>query len=217
MNKIKKFLHIILALVLAAGGGMAVWWFINSNTPTEKVVVTRGNLAVGTVISPDHIATKLVAKSVMPPNTITKPEEVVGKTLTMSVLGNEILRREHIITGKGSLNARLATIAPGRVAVDLPSESAQGLKGLEIGDIVNIYGEVGVAGPDGKGATAVEKVATGSIILYAPRTDKAEGIKSRNEAIIIACDPSEEKNIADVLTRGKKVSVFLQQTKGDGK
>lgn len=218
MGKLKKYLHIILALILAAGGGMAGWWFINSNTPTEKVVVTQGNLAVGTVISPSHVTTKLVAKSVMPPNTITKPEEVVGKTLTMSVLGDEILRKEHIITGKGSLNARLATIAPGRVAVDLPPESAQGLKGLEIGDIVNIYGEVGIAGPDGKGATAVEKVATGSIILYAPRTDKTDSIKSsKNEAIIIACDPNEEQKIADVLTRGKKVSVFLQQTKGDEK
>lgn len=169
----------------------------------------------GTVISPAYVGTKLVAKSVLPPDPITKPEDVIGKTLTVTVLNDEILRKEHIIAGKGSLNARLAAVAPGHVAVDLPQESAQGLKGLEIGDKVNVYGEVGVAGPDGKGATAVQRVASNAIILYAPSTSKSDIKEVKNEAIIIACTPQEEQKIAEVLTKGKKVTLFLLQGGGN--
>ena len=149
MKKLKKYLHIVLAVALATGGGLSAWYFINSNTPTEKVVITQGKLPSGTVIDNSNISTKLVSKSAIPPGAIAKPEEVIGKTLNIPVLGDEILQKDHVVAGKGSLAARLATTAPGRVAVDLPQETAQGLKGLEVGDKVNVYGEVGVPTGDG--------------------------------------------------------------------
>lgn len=209
MKKIKKYLHIVLAVALATGGGLSAWYFINSNTPTEKVVVTKGKLPSGTIINDSNISTKLVSKSALPPGAITNPNEVIGKTLNIPVLDNEILQKDHVTAGKGSLAARLATVAPGKVAVDLPQETAQGLKGLEVGDRVNVYGEVGVSTGEGKAATMVDKVAANAIVLYVPNNQEMQPDKTG--AIIIACDPSEEQKIAQVLTGGKKVTLFLQQ------
>ncbi|SHF61586.1 Flp pilus assembly protein CpaB [Desulforamulus putei DSM 12395] len=209
MKKIKKYLHIVLAVALATGGGLSAWYFINSNTPTEKVVVTQGKLPSGTILNSSNISTKLVSKSAIPPGAITNPDEVMGKTLNIPVLGNEILQKDHVTAGKGSLAARLATVAPGKVAVDLPQETAQGLKGLEVGDRVNVYGEVGVSTGEGKAATMVDKVAANAIVLYVPNNQEMQPDKTG--AIIIACDPSEEQRIAQVLTGGKKVTLFLQQ------
>lgn len=194
--------------MLAVGGAAAGWFFIQSQTPTERVVVTQGKLPVGTVINPQHVTTKLVAKAMLPQGAVTKPEDATGKTLVMPVLGGDILRQEHIVAGQGSLNARLISVAPGRVAVDLPQEAAAGLRGLDMGDKVNLYGEIGVVSDDGSSATAVEMVAKDAIILYAPNVDnKRSGV----DALIVGVLPEEEKRIADVLTRGKRVTVFLQQ------
>ncbi|WP_031516989.1 Flp pilus assembly protein CpaB [Desulfofalx alkaliphila] len=207
MRKIKKILHILIALVLAAGAGFSVWYFLNINNPTVKVVVTRDKLPIGTVVSPNDVTTKLVAKSVMPPNAISDVNDVVGKTVVATVFRDEVLRKEHVATNKGSLQAILETIAPNRVAVDLPPDAARGLKGLSVGDKVNIYGEVAFIASDGNAATQISKVATNAIVLYSP--DRS---KNNNEAIIIACTPEEEKQIANVLTMGKNVTVFLQQS-----
>ncbi|PHJ39963.1 hypothetical protein P378_00135 [Desulforamulus profundi] len=209
MKKLKKYLHIVLAVALAAGAGLSAWYFINSNTPTQKVVITQGKLPSGTILNSSNISTKLVSKSAIPPGAITNPDEVIGKTLNIPVLSNEILQKDHVAAGIGSLAARLASVAPGKVAVDLPQETAQGLKGLEVGDKVNVYGEIGVSTGDGKAATMVEKVASNAIVLFAPTNQDMRPDKSG--AIIIACDPSEEQKIAQVLTGGKKVTLFLQQ------
>ncbi|WP_238442452.1 SAF domain-containing protein [Desulfofalx alkaliphila] len=205
---LKKYLHIILAIALAVGGATAAWYFIQSQTPTERVVVTKGKYQAGTVLTQHHIGTKLVGKAMLPDGAITSPEDVIGRTLTMSVLDDEVVRADHLIAGQGNLSARLVTVAPGRVAVDLPQDAAAGLRGIEVGDRVNIYGEIGIVTGDGQDATIVDKVAENAIILYAPNpNDMASGVA----AIIIACEPEEEKIIADVLTRGKRVTLFLQQ------
>jgi len=210
LKKLKKYLHIVLAVALATGGGMSAWYFINSNTPTEKVVVTKGKLPSGTIINDSNISTKLVSKSALPPGAITRPEDVLGKTLNIPVLGNEILQKDHVTAGKGSLAARLATVAPGKVAVDLPQETAQGLKGLEVGDKVNVYGEVGVPTGDGKAATKTDKIADNAVVLFAP-TNQQDMRPDKSGSIIIACDPSEEPKIAQALESGKKIALFLQQ------
>ncbi len=208
MRGIKKYLHILLALLLAAGGGGAAYTYIQANTPSVNVVKINAKIPPGTVITGQHIHTQRVAKAILPPDAVTRPEEALGKTLTMTVLGEDILRKEHIVAGKGSLVARLSTVAPGKVAVDLPQEAAQGLIGLEIGDKVNVYGEVALATADGKAATTVDKVAVNATILSAPLGEEKMG---QNQAIILACDPQEEQQIARVLAGGKKVTLFLQQ------
>ena len=58
----------------------------------------------------------------------------------------------------------------------------------------------------------IEKVAADATVLFAPTNQEMRPEKSGS--IIIACDPAEEQKIAQVLTGGKKVTLFLQQDQG---
>ncbi|MCL2766483.1 MAG: SAF domain-containing protein [Peptococcaceae bacterium] len=200
----KKYLHIIIAVTLAVSAGVFVWVFINLNTPSVNVVITTVKMPVGTVISENHITTRLVAKSVLPAGALTNPADAVGKVLAHAVLDGDILRQEHVATGKGSLVARLIAAAPGRVAVDLPPEAAQGLTGLTMGDTVNVYGEVYVDFGGGQIGAVIQKVADKAVVISAP-----QAVAKEKNAIIIACDPNEEQQIAQVLSHNKKVTLFL--------
>ena len=201
----KRYLHIVIAVILAAGAGVAAWMFININTPSVNVVTTNARMSAGTLIQTNQISTKLVARSVLPADAITDPGLVIGRVLNYGVLGDEILRLEHIAVDKGSLLARLIATAPGMVAVDLSPETAQGLTGLSVGDLVNVYGEIAVNTGGGQVATLIDKVANRSIVLYAPATASRD-----KTAIIIACKPEEEHRLAQVLSNNKKVTLFLQ-------
>lgn len=200
----KKYLHIIIAVALAIAAGVFVWIFVNVNTPSVNVVIATARMPVGVEIRESHITTKLAAKSVLPDGALTNPADAVGKTLAYAVLEGDIIRQEHIAAGKGSLAARLIAAAPGKVAVDLPPEAAQGLSGLTIGDVVNIYGDITVIYGNGQAGNSIEKVAEKAVIISAPPT----GAKEKS-AIIIACDPAEEQRIAQVLSNNKKVTLFL--------
>ena len=200
----KKYLHIVIAVALAMSAGIFVWLFVNMNTPSVNVVITTVRLPVGAVINENHLTTKLVAKSILPADALTNPSDAIGRMLSHAVLADEILRREHVAAGGGSLVARLITAAPGKVAVDLPPEAAQGLTGLVMGDLVNVYGETAVDFGGGQVGSFVQKVADRAVVVAAPPT----GARERT-AIVLACAPEEELQIAQVLSNNKKVTLFL--------
>ena len=200
----KKYLHVLIAVALAVAAGAFVWVFINVNTPSVNVVITTTRLPVGAIINENNITTRLVAKSVLPEGAVVNPADAVGKVLAHAVLEGDIIRQEHVAAGKGSLVARLMAAAPGRVAVDLPVEAAQGMTGLTMGDTVNIYGEIYVDFGGGQAGAAVQKVADKAIVITVPLA----GAKD-NGTIIIACSPEEEQQIAQVLSYNKKVTLFL--------
>ena len=199
----KKYLHVILAVVLAVAAGLIVSMFISNNTPSVNVVVSTTRLSAGTVLQSNYVTTRMVAKSLLPGDAITDVNAVTGMVLNYPVLEGDVLREEHVTAGRGSLMARLMNTAPGKVAVDLPAETAQGLTGLSVGDEVNVYGEA-VVMYNGEYGTSIEKVADRAQIIYAPGS-------TGNGAIIIACTPEEEKSLAYVLSSSKKVTLFLLQ------
>ena len=200
----RKYLHVVIAVLLAAASGVLVWLFVNLNTPSVNVVVTTARLPVGAVLNESYFTTRLVAKAILPADAITNPAEVTGKMLSHAVLADEILRREHVAVGGGSLVARLITAAPGKVAVDLPPEAAQGLSGLVMGDLVNVYGEVAVEFSGGQVGSMVQKVAERAVVVAAPPVGARE-----KTAIVLACEPEEELQLAQVLSNNKKVTLFL--------
>ena len=203
MHRLKKYLHVVVAIALALAACISVYFFTSSYTPTVKVVETTSKLTPGRVINSSHITTNLYAPADVPKDAITNEKDVLGKTVVVTALEKQVLRKEHITSKQGSLQTLLASVAPGRVAVDLPSEAGQGLNGLEIGDKVNVYGEIGTVDENGQGYSKIDQVALHATILNVPKDDRG--------AIIIALTPEEEKKVADVLTRGKRVTLFLQQ------
>lgn len=210
----KKFMHIFIAVILALTAGLIVWYYIQANVPTVNVVIAKTRLSVGTTIGPQHVTVIQRPKVAVPMDAITDPKDVLGKTVVMgTVLNEDVIRKQHIDAGKGGLTARLATLAPGRAASDLPVETSSGLTGLNIGDKVNIYSEVGV--PSGSGAAGmVVPVAQEAIILATPdeKGKQSEGQLSTSAgkgSYIIAVLPEETQKVAEAIVRGKKFSIFL--------
>lgn len=215
--KLKSGSHIFIATILALVAGLLIYYYSHINTPTKKVIVAATRLSIGTTVTPDMVQydTRPIAK--LADDAITKPEDVIGKTVSFGVLENEVIRKANLTAGKGGLAVRLTTLAPGRVATDLPLEAAPGLSGMNIGDHLDIYSEVVVADPAGKtGANMTVAVAQDAILIGTPSisNDKQQPGQSEKGTYIVAVKPEEKKNFAESSVHGKKYKVFLLPPQG---
>ncbi|SFH34293.1 Flp pilus assembly protein CpaB [Desulfotomaculum arcticum] len=210
MNLIKKYMHIILAIILAAAAGYGVLYMINLNAPTVPVTTAREKLPIGTVITNQNIKIEKYPKIAVPDDAVFDKNQVIGKTVFEGpVLQDDIIRLQHVKDNTGSLVALLNTLAPGREAVDLPSGTATGLSGVAVGDKVDIYGEVDFI-DQGKAATTTTKVAQGAIILKVPGGNKdASGPVDVEGAYVVAIQPKEAENVNNGIVKGKKFSITL--------
>jgi hypothetical protein len=90
-------------------------------------------------------------------------------------------------------------MAPGREAVDLPAETSNGLKGVAVGDRVNVYTEYAVANGQ-EAASVVDCAAREAVILKVPPagggSDDSLASAAVKRSYIIAITPEEEKKVA---------------------
>ena len=217
MLKLKKISHIILALFLAILAGGLVWYYINANSPSVKVVVASKNLPIGTVLGSQNVTVKTYPASVVPQDAQTSLDSVVGKTVVSGkIFSGDVIRTGHVAADTGSLKAALVSIAPGREAIDLPAETSAGLRGIKVGDKVNVYTEVTIE----KDTTVVDCVAREAIVIDTPQSGSGESSLSSvasggsKSAYVIAFTPAEAKLVADGIVRGKKFSVSLLPARG---
>jgi len=218
LSILKKISHILIAILLASMAGGMVWYYVKINTPSEKVVVAAVKLPIGAVIAPEHVVLKDYPASVLPFDAERTLQNVVGKTVVSgTIFQGELLRQGHTASDLGSLKAVLNSMAPGREAMDLPAETANGLRGLAVGDRVNVFSEIAVqVGKDA--ATMVDCVAKEAVIIRVPPISAgkdnslaAAGVKG---AYVIAVTPEEAKKVSEGIVRGKKFSISLLPVKG---
>lgn len=217
MSRLKKISHILIAVLLASMAGGMVWYYVKINTPSEKVVVAAVKLPIGAVIAPEHVALKDYPASVLPEDAEKSLQNVVGKTVVSgTIFQGEVMRRGHTASDLGSLKAVLNSLAPGREAMDLPAETANGLRGVAVGDRVNVFSEIAVqVGKDA--ATMVDCVAKEAVIVRVPPAagkDNSLAAATVKGAYIIAVTPEEAKKVSEGIVRGKKFSISLLPVKG---
>jgi|GEM_PF-1169740 len=217
--KVKKYGHVFIGLFLACVAGLGVYYYIGAITPTQKILVAAMPIPVGTKITDDMVRFDVYPKSKISSDFIASPEEVIGKSVAVGLLENTPLRKGNLAdAGKGGgLSMRLATVAPGREAFDLPVEVAPGLAGMVLGDQVDLYTEASIPDPTGKAvATDVRPVAKDAVVVSVPgqKTDKMTVPGEGKGSYVIAVKPEEAEQIAEGIVRGKKFSVFLLPPKG---
>jgi len=210
MSRFKKMSYILAALLLALAAGGLVWYYVRLNTPGVRVVVASERLAIGTVLGPKQVALKDYPLMAVPEEAETSLQSVLGKTVVSgTVFPGEVIRRGHITADTGSLKAALNTLAPGREAVDLPAETSTGLRGIAVGDRVNVFTEVVI----GKDTTAVDCVAREAVVvrisLPASGKDSSLAAPASRGAYVIAVTPEEARKVAEGTVRGKKFSISL--------
>lgn len=214
MSKIKNISHILLALLLASAAGGIVWYYVKVNTPSIKVVVALDKLSLGTVLGSQNVSLKEYPVAVVPREAETSLQNVLGKTIISgTVFPGEVIRKGHVASDTGSLKAVLNTMAPGREAMDLPAETASGMKGISVGDRVNVFTELTVQ--QGKEpVTMVDCAAKEAVVLSVPAAASggntlAGSLPAAKGAYVIAVTPEEAKKVADGTVRGKKFSLSL--------
>lgn len=206
---LKRYAHILLGLLLASFAGFLVWYVIEINTPTVPVVKAQAKLPVGTVITSQHITVEKYPQVAVPPDAIQSKAEAIGKTVFEGpVLGGDVIREQHLEANVGSLRAKLNALAPGREAIDLPPGTASGLKGISVGDKVDVYGEVELI-MDQQVVTKTDRVAHGAVVLRVPGTKDIKGPVDFEESFVIAVMPGEAQRVASGIVRGKKFSITL--------
>lgn len=196
----KKNLPVLAAFVLALVAAILVFVSVKSMQPTVPVLVAARNLSVGDEITPSDVALKRLPAVAVPGSALRRVESAVGKTVAYGpVLAGEIVRSEHI-SDAGSLYAALRAYASSDwAAVELPADTAVGMKGLRRGDKVDIYGEV----PYGNG-TVVSLVSHGVILQNLEGDEKSE-----NKRYVVAVPANYAPAVADIVVRGRKLTLVL--------
>jgi len=218
LSSLKKISHILIAVLLASMAGGMVWYYVKINTPGEKVVVAAVKLPIGAVIAPEHVVLKDYPASVLPEDAEKSLQNVVGKTVVSgTIFQGEVMRGGHTASDLGSLKAVLNSVAPGREAMDLPAETASGLRGVAVGDRVNVFSEIAVqVGKDA--ASMVDCVAKEAVIVRVPPAsagkDNSLAAAAVKGAYVIAVTPEEAKKVSEGIVRGKKFSISLLPVKG---
>lgn len=214
-SKLKKISHILIAILLASAAGGVVWYYVNINTPSTKVVVAATKLPIGSVLGAENTAEKEYPLTAIPPDAVKSLQDVAGKTLVTGTLFTEdVIRKSHVASDTGSLKAVLNSLAPGREAIDLPADTASGLRGVAVGDLVNVFTELTIE----KDNTSVECVAAGAVILKVPsssaNSENSLAGPTAKGAYVIAVTPQEAKMVAEGNVRGKKFSITVLPPKG---
>src|SRR4051812_46348221 len=92
-------IFMVLALAIAAGGGLAYATFnaINTqpvktvSTPTQPVVVAAADLTLGTELKKEDLAVVNFPKGTAPEGTFASPADVIGRGLIVPLVKNEPL------------------------------------------------------------------------------------------------------------------------------
>jgi pilus assembly protein CpaB len=104
----------------------------------ETVVVAANDIAVGTVISADDLATKEVPKDYTTEGSVTEASTLIGKTSIIRIDSGQQVTAE-MLTGK-SRNGNLSSIlSKGKKAVTISTDNDNGYSGmLVLGDKVDV-------------------------------------------------------------------------------
>jgi len=131
---LKKWAPAVLAIVLGGVAAMLARNMMNKSKPTAptvavQVVTATGPLMVGQEIKPENVALTTIPALQPPPNDFTNPADVIGHTLTSS-----LLKGQHLTTGDlapmGVAAGLQSLIPPGKRAITINIDETNGQVGM---------------------------------------------------------------------------------------
>lgn len=220
MKSFRRMLPLLFGFILAIAAAATTWIALQSETPMRTVLVATKTLSVGHVITEGDVTVRNFPAEAVPKSALYSMSDVVGKTITGGpVLYGDILRTEHVLT-VSSIVSGLATLAPeGWVAVELPADSAKGLKGIRRGDQVAIV-TLALQTKDEAGNVIVHDgglLARKAVILATPWVSSGGETKSEGSdsgQYVVAVPPYEAVKLAQSEVAGQKVALIVLPHEG---
>ena len=195
---------IIFSLMSAIIGGFLVVQALSLAIPSSSVLVAKEEIKTGEIFTREMLQVKKVPRVVMPKDRIEKLDEIIGKHAKTSVAPGDPLRKAHIaeIAEGGTLAARLNLEDAKLRAIALTPEASLGLKGVQIGDRVDIIGVMDAM--VGEGEIPVSKVIVwGAPVLEVISADKEKESGDKKSNLVVGVTPEQSEKVALALIKGK--------------
>lgn len=165
------YLGIFLVLSLAAG---SLYYL---NTRDVAVVVAKGDLQVGSVVSDAVLTVKRVHPSAIPPGSAQTVGEVDGKFVAWPILDGQYIPTRALTADRTSLIAGGLQVPVGYHALSIPVSPSEAVGGvLRPGDFVDV---LAVAKNQAPGASPAPATMLGKrVLVLGLRTDQGQALDS---------------------------------------
>jgi pilus assembly protein CpaB len=202
----------VLALAVMAGGGLAYGTYNAINTqpvktvsaPTQAVVVAAADLPLGAELKKEDLTVVNFPVGTAPEGAFTKPADVIGRGLIVSMVKNEIV-----------LNAKLASKEAG---AGLPPVIPDGMRAVSVrvNEVIGVAGYVlpgtrvdvlATASPNGSPQDATSKVILSNVQVLTAGTrmeqDQEKGKPMAVTVVTLLVYPEQSERLALASTEGK--------------
>jgi pilus assembly protein CpaB len=205
-------IFMVLALAIAAGGGLAYATFnaINAQpvktvtAPTQAVVVAAADLPLGSELKKEDLAVVNFPKGAVPEGTFANPSDVIGRGLIVPLVKNEPVLPAKLASKEAG--AGLPPIIPeGMRAVSVRVNEVVGVAGYVLpGTRVDV---VATANPTSQPQDATSKVVLSNVQVLTAGTrleqDQEKGKPMQVTVVTLLVYPEQAERLALASTEGK--------------
>ena len=213
MGRWKAFIPVVLALVVATGGSLFLYKWLQAKTAPAAtlkvesqaipVVVAAVNLTWGTKLTKEMLTTVPFLKESLPIGYLSDPEALVGRVAIAALKEREPVLESRLASADVTVGGVSAVIKPGMRAVAVKGDKVIGISGfIQPGNRVDIL--VTLKDPSTK--NEITKMVLSNVLILATGTeieDKADGKPRPVDVYTLEVDPEQAERLALAAAEGK--------------
>ena len=214
MGKYKAMIPIFLALVIAAGGSLFLYkWLQHQGGPKQVVVkekaeavpvaVAAVDLPWGTKLKKEMIKTLPFLKESLPPGYVSAPEKLEGRIIIAQVRKNEPVTESRLAPESVTSGGVSAVLKQGKRAVAVKGDKVIGISGfIKPGDRVDVL----MTMTDPRKKHEVTKIVLENVQVLATGTqiqENSEGNPSPVDVYTLEVTPDDAEKLGLAAARGK--------------
>jgi pilus assembly protein CpaB len=213
MGKWKAFIPTLLALVIASGGSLFLYKWLQSRTAPKEtvkvaseavpVVVTAADLPVGTKLKREMLRTSPYFKESLPAGYRSDPAAIEGRVTVLPLTQNEPVLEVQLAPESVTTGGVSAALKPGKRAIAVKGDKVIGISGfIQPGNRVDVF----VVLTDPRTKTEVSKLVLENIPVLATGTEiqnNADGKPAPVDVYTLEVDPEQGEKLALAAAHGK--------------
>jgi pilus assembly protein CpaB len=213
MGKWKAFIPTLLALVIASGGSLFLYKWLQSRTAPKEtvkvaseavpVVVTAADLPVGTKLKREMLRTSPYFKESLPAGYRSDPAAIEGRVTVLPLTQNEPVLEVQLAPESVTTGGVSAALKPGKRAIAVKGDKVIGISGfVQPGNRVDVF----VVLTDPRTKTEVSKLVLENIPVLATGTEiqnNADGKPAPVDVYTLEVDPEQGEKLALAAAHGK--------------
>jgi pilus assembly protein CpaB len=225
MKNFKAVIPIVLALVIAGGGSLLVYRWLQKQTASKAVAQVQNeavpvavaalDLKWGTKLDKQMMNTVLFLKESLPPGYVSQPEKVAGRVLVMPLKKNEPVTESKLAPETVKTGGVSAVVSPGKRAIAVKGDKVIGISGfINPGNRVDVL----VTLQDPRSKMEVTKLVLANIPVLATGTQiekNAKGEPAPVDVYTLEVTPDDGEKLALAAAEGKLQFALRNVTDGE--